>query len=439
MLIIHIFRAAVFHVILIVAEAFAAQSVSGNRTDLRLQEKGKKNMNRKSIPMIFAAAMFAAAPRAEGQVYAGSIQYPLTAPSGAPDISFSGTGDAVSAGQIVGTGSPTDGSFFHALLWTAAGFVDLNPTNLSGINKSFTSGTNGTQQVGDGIFDNGINHALIWTGTAASAVDLNPTNLTGYNDSGANAINGTQQVGFGAGSATGGNHHAMLWAGTAASAVDLNPTDLGGITVSAANGTDGALQVGNANGSGTGGNNHAMLWAGIAASAVDLNPTNLAISVSNAFGVNGAEQVGTGQGSGTGGAFHALLWTGTAASAVDLNPTDLSGITVSSAIGTNGTQQVGIGSGSGTGGNEHAMLWTGTAGSAIDLQTLLPPAGTWLNSYASFIDSCGNVYGIAGGTFNDVSGDFAVEWSPVPEPAASSMLLIGGAGILMHRRRKQLA
>jgi hypothetical protein len=115
-------------------------------------------MNRKTT-LLIAAVMFTAAPIAKGQVYTGSVLYPLTAPSGSPDISF-GTGDAVSAGQIVGTGSPTDAGFFHALLWTAAGFVDLNTTSLNGVNKSFTSGTNGTQQVGDGIFDTGINHAL---------------------------------------------------------------------------------------------------------------------------------------------------------------------------------------------------------------------------------------------------------------------------------------
>ncbi|MGD0138687.1 MAG: hypothetical protein ABSD28_07405 [Tepidisphaeraceae bacterium] len=134
-------------------------------------------MNRKTIPLI-AAVTFAAAPLAKGQAYIGSVLYPLTTPSGFVSI---GLGDpesgAVSANQAIGFGylnNPTESNdyHYHALLWTTAGPVDLNPTNLSGMAYSQANGANGTQQVGEGWghnvnpFENG--HALLWTGTAAS-------------------------------------------------------------------------------------------------------------------------------------------------------------------------------------------------------------------------------------------------------------------------------
>jgi hypothetical protein len=139
-----------------------------------------------------------------------------------------------------------------------------------------------------------------------------------------------------------------------------------------------------------------------------------------------------------------MLWTGTADSAVDLNPTELSGITGSVACATNGTVQVGYGYGPGFEYNVD-LLWTGTAASAINLEPLLPGYTnhwSWLganDTQAYSIDSAGNVYGAAWGTYDDMTGLFAVEWSLVPEPATGSLLLIAGAGILMRRRRQQSA
>jgi hypothetical protein len=280
---------------------------------------------------------------------------------------------------------------------------------------------------------------MFWAGTAASAVDLNPTNLTGFTSSSAYGIsaNGSQQVGVGSGSGTGFESHALLWSQTAASAVDLNPTNLTGFTSSSAIGTNGSQQVGLGSGSGTGGNNHALLWSGSAGTAVDLNPTVLTgYTSSMAYGIsaNGSQEVGEGTGSGTGNKAHALLWFGTAASAVDLNPTDLSGFTASYANATNGTFQVGYGS---IGSDTHALLWAGTAASAIDLQTLLPSTGSWLLSEAYTIDSSGNIYGDAYGTYQSNTGYFAVEWTAVPEPASFSVFAVGG--LLALRRRPRSA
>jgi hypothetical protein len=69
-------------------------------------------------------------------------------------------------------------------------------------------------------------------------------------------------------------------------------------------------------------------------------------------------------------------------------------------------------------GNERALLWSGTAASAVDLQLDLPSADTWTSSTAYTIDAAGNVFGVATGTYNGVTGEFAAEWSPVDQASA---------------------
>ena len=141
-----------------------------------------------------------------------------------------------------------------------------------------------------------------------------------------------------------------------------------------------------------------------------MHPTNLAgYSDTFAFGVGGNQQVGVSGGSATGGQDHAFLWTGTAASAIDLHPTNLTEFVASIAYGTNGVHQVGYAAGNN---GSHAILWSGTADSAVDLNSLLPFASSDSTAYS--IDAQGNIFGIA----NGAGGLHAVEWSPVPEPAA---------------------
>jgi hypothetical protein len=327
-------------------------------------------------------------------------------------------------GQVAGSATVT-GGYDHAFAWlTSAGTgVDLSTSLPSSLIKSYAQGTDGSQQVGYGEASSGAysDQAMLWSGSAGSVVNLNPTDLPGISDSEAFGVNPGQQVGYGQGSGTGFNSHAILWTGTANSAVDLNPVNFN-ITISTAFSTDGSNQVGFGNGPDTGNNPHALLWTNTAASAVDLNPSGLGISSSQAYGASGSQEVGSGAGAGTANYTHALLWTGTAVSAVDLNPTNLPGYSASAATSTNASQQVGYGTGSGTSSNSHALLWSGTAGSAVDLQTLLPSAGTWISSYASSINSSGDVYGIARGTLNNVTGYYAVEWAPI---ATSSVVDIG--------------
>jgi autotransporter-associated beta strand protein len=361
-------------------------------------------------------AVAAAAPLAQAQIYSSEILYPLSPPAGFQYQTVQDAGTTGSVGQAYNLSG-----FFEqnvtAILWTPAGPVSLNPTNLGSITASQALAIGGSQQVGsaNGPATGGNNHAILWTGSGSTAVDLNPTNLTGFSSSVAQGTDGSQQVGFGLFTPSGpgpssANNHALLWNGTASGAVDLNPA---GFTSSSALNTDGAQQVGYGT-IGQLGNNVALLWSSSATGAINLNPTNLTgITSSEAEAVSGNQQVGFGSGSGISGDYHALLWTGSANSTVDLNPTNLTGFSSSLAEDTNGSQQVGFGYGSGTNYDAHALVWSATPNSAVDLQPLLPSTGAWTNSYATAIDASGNVFGDAYGTFGNVTGIFAVEWSAI--------------------------
>ena len=116
----------------------------------------------------------------------------------------------VQNGQIVGQGTPRNGSSPHALLWTSANSapIDLNPT---GYSSSIALGTDGSNQAG--YVDIGSeSHAALWTGSAESFVDLNPA---GFDRSSATATRNGQQVGSAAIGLPNTSAHAMLWNGSA--------------------------------------------------------------------------------------------------------------------------------------------------------------------------------------------------------------------------------
>jgi hypothetical protein len=356
--------------------------------------------------------------------YTGAVLYQLTPPSGSSFAIASGTSETASGGQVVGFDLPPASGTNDAVYWTESGTpIDLSS---SAYEYSHALGTDGVQQVGTAYPAGSTsfnNQATLWSGTPESAVDLNPD---GFMNSTALGVNGDHQVGY---AQTATTQDAMLWTGNAGSAVDLNPTNLTGFSDTTALASSGNQQVGNGEfGPVATQTSHALLWSGTADSAVDLNPTLLTGFTDNfATGTSGSQQVGYGQYNSPGGGAnnHALLWSGTADSALDLNP---DGISESEAFGVFGGLQVGEGDGS-------AMLWFGSPDSAVDLQLLLPADGAWTGSVAYSIDGSGNIYGTANGTLDDVTGTYAVEWSPVPEPASLSLLVVAAPALLARRRR----
>ena len=365
----------------------------------------------------FALLGLIAAPVANAASYTASVLFSLSPPAGMSSASPSNQPETSAGGQVVGSGY---NNLDHAVVWSGSGSpVDLSTDLATGLTKSYAVATDGDQQAGYGEGSTGAysNHALLWSGSAGTVVDLNPVALPGITTSEVFGITSNQQVGYGTGSGIGYQDHAMEWSGSAASAVDLNPTDFA-VSSSIAFGTDGMQQVGQGTPV-TGSSPHAILWNNSAGSAIDLNPSALGFTSSAAYSVEQQQQVGEGLIPGVGQSDHALLWNGTAASAVDLNPTSIPSITASEALGTNGSKQVGFGFGVGVA--SQALVWSGTASSAVNLQTMLPANGTWINSYANSIDSSGDIFGVAQGTFNNVAGFFAVEWSPGQSSGATDI------------------
>ena len=386
-------------------------------------------MCRKTI-QVLAAAICAMIVRPAAAQYAGTVLYPLTTPSGSQTYNYS-TLACDTTGQFVGTYNAVS-----ALFWPgSSAAVTLNPGTTGSAQVSAVAGNQQVGQYRTGIGPSGIaSNAYLWNGTAASALNLNPA---GYASSDALGTNGSQQVGDATTSSVRPATVAFLWKGSAASGVDLNPNSV--TNSSEAIGTDGTNQVGYAyiQTDPTGPYDNACLWSGTAASFVNLNPGGH--ESSEAVAVSGTQEVGSAAPPGTppyytlnGSNFHAMLWNGTAASYVDLNP---DGYLLSTALGTNGSQQVGSAYLSRTTSSQ-AFIWSGTADSAVDLQTLLPSNDTWIASAAENIDASGNAFGWAEDSNQNV---FAVEWSSVPEPTMGAMLLAIGAGMLLPRRRLQLA
>lgn len=384
------------------------------------------------LPIMCLLTPFAAI----AQTYTATVLYPLTTPNGFQATEVSNAGAESIASQTVGAGELSTVSNFdeyQALLWTSAGAVNLNPLGMPGAAYSEAYATSGSQQVGVG-WSSGASpetgEALLWNGTAASAVNLNPA---GYDQSAANFTNGSQQVGYATLDAS-NLTHAMLWNGSAASFVDLNPS---GYYASAAFGTDGTRQVGTASYLPFG-YSDAILWTGTASSAVVLTATNMGtVTSASALGIGGSQEVGYFETTSNSDS-NAVLWTGSAASVIDLNSRSF-GIQFSEALATNGSQQVGWGTGIETR-DDDALLWSGSAASTVDLAKFLPTTTTWLGSEALSIDSSGDVFGIAytfgaGSNGQTAFFDYAVEWSPVPEPATGALLITMSAAALFRRKR----
>lgn len=357
------------------------------------------------LPFVYVVML--ATSLSNAQNYVGIDMY-MMAPSPWPETEGYTT---ATSGQVVGSAGG------HAWLWTEPNGVgvDLHPTNLGNVFRSFINHATGTQQVGHRINVGSEDvRATMWSGTAQSAVDLHPA--TGFSSSQAFATNGNQQVGR---ASSGVIFHAFLWNGSAATAVDLHPIHLDYVFVSQAMGTDGIHQVG-VGFDRSAIHGRALLWNGAANTAVNLNPPGM--PGSQAFGVSGTQQVGfVATNPFSNGPTHAYLWHGTAASGVDLCPASY-GFANSAAVATNGQKQVGWG-------DDHALMWSGSAESLVDLHNLLP--GGFIRSKADTIDANGVIYGRA------VDAGLrwhAVKWVPVPEPSAIALIAVGWLGTTVGRR-----
>jgi hypothetical protein len=385
---------------------------------------------------LFAVACIAQARFAFAQSLTGTILYPIEYQGSTLQAPFTSAFE----GQVAFYSDPDFSS--AAILWTPP---NGNALNLSPAGRNFPDlyATDGAQQVGSTapLLTN-TPEAYLWNGTAASGVNL-AADMPAYASTAslALAVSNGQQVGWGGPNEN--DTHAFLWNGTASSAVDLNPS---GYNISVAFGTSGTQQVGYAAVSVNGVTpTNAFVWNGSASSGVNLNPTTFDGQTplqSIAFGTDGDQQVGVVYFPGFTQA-HAVIWSGTANSAIDLNPTNLPGIQDSVAVAINDNEEAGYGTARvllppGAGFEDfHALLWTGTASSAIDLETLLPSSGTWDYSQAFSIDPSGNVYGVAYGTYNGLTTTYAVEWSPVPEPASATLFGLAGIALLARRRIHQ--
>jgi hypothetical protein len=86
-----------------------------------------------------------------------------------------------------------------------------------------------------------------------------------------------------------------------------------------------------------------------------------------------------------------------------------------------------------TDGLNHALIWNGTAASVTDLHPYLAGLGpAFTESYALGISDLGVIVGYA----YDGSTNYAVLWTPVPEPG-SAALLLALIGVALVRARRQ--
>jgi hypothetical protein len=355
------------------------------------------------------------------------------------------------------------------------------------------SSTSGFQLVGQIIGTNKEARAAIWPNGGTSAANIDSNNTVQYNGSSANAgieFQGQQiQVGtqVGPGSAGSTGPFAGSWQGPGAftrlSGIDpgqsssalgasLTPNgiqvvgDQGGYSiatsavvwsgpslnsltatylsqatsgyandraVAAASSGGVSVQVGFVGA--TGGPAQAMLWKGSAASAMNLTPGSSSNAEALGVGVGASgslQEVGFANIVATGDV-HAALWSGTSGSYVDINP---AGFTYSEAVALNGGLAVGDGLSPGTYPWTHALLWSSSNPAKFaDLGTLVPVgrSGVPQSSYATAVDSNGNVFGY----LDDQGGRYPVEFvnmaAAAPEPGAAGIFLMA-FGLLTKRR-----
>jgi hypothetical protein len=313
---------------------------------------------------------------------------------------------------IVGAGrgpNTTDDS--RALIWngTTSSIIDLTPF---GFDRSFASDVWGDYQVGNIGSSTIVGHAVLWRGSPRGFIDLH---LPGYYHTHASAVWGDYQVGYGR-TLFELNDRALLWNGSAASAVNLHSS---GFRHTRAFDVEGNTQVGlGAIDTQELSTTHALLWRGSAASFVDLHPAGFDHSV--ATGISGGRISGYVQRDTPVRTNHALTWNATAEDFVDLHPI---GFDSTFAQSISGDVQVGFGIGPATNHRDHALVWRGSADSVLNLHQYLTGLPiTFIDSFASQVATNGMIVGSA----RDSNGlDYAILWTPIPEPATAALVCCG--------------
>jgi hypothetical protein len=375
-------------------------------------------MNRILVSAVLLIRLSANGSAAQAAQYTAVDLYAMTSPAGFSQPGFYTHGQFAFGGQVIGNAfapgdDPDNGAFGTAVLWNSGGSAVVLGKGYYGVT---TAGTDGVHQFASGV---------VWSGSAASAIFLQKPDSAGPL---------VHVLGSGGGQFVGSaglNPHALLWNALDTAPIDLNPTDLG-FDSSGANGANGTQQVGSGSfhiSDYPYGRSHALLWSGSADSAVDLHPTSIAgMTDSSAVATDGLQQVGEAWVSATASQPHALLWSGSADSAVDLNP---AGFIDSYANGLANGKQVGWGDSSATPNSPTALLWTGTAQSVANLHEFL--SSEFTSSYASGIDTAGNIFGIAFKSSDQLY--HSIEWVPasVPEPGSAQLLLLGSLGVCVLR------
>ena len=302
-------------------------------------------------------------------------------------------GIGIGGGQQVGQAQWSDAnSNFFATLWsgTAASAVNLNPP---GIWASVAADTDGTYQVGSTLFPviggGEDSDAAMWQGTAASYINMSPPNSS-------RSYIAAIDHGIEVGSATINDvDYSGYWTGTDPNSFTPLPAPL---NTSQAFDISGNEIVGDVDIS----EPHAYVWNISTHVNKDLNPSGW--DASTLIATDGSQYVGI--------AFmnpdfhaHAGLWDAATGTFTNLHPANW---VESFASGVHGGIQVGYVSGVGT---TQAALWQGTAASYLDLQQFLP--STFVFSFASNIDTQGNIIGWGMNQIGGVFKNQALMWVPL--------------------------
>jgi probable HAF family extracellular repeat protein len=335
---------------------------------------------------------------------------------------FSQGQDINASGQVTGESYTTRDATYHAFLWTpttpngASGA--LHDLGTLGGSYSVGYGINASGQVTGGSDTTGDtpDHAFLWTPTTpngASGALHDLGTLGGTNSSGWD-INASGQVTGGSDTTGDTSGHAFLYDGA------MNDLGTLGGSSSFGTGINASGQVAGASWMTGDAKQHAFLYDG---TLHDLG--TLGGNYSAAWDINAGGQVVGHSDLTVDGPAHAFLYDGTMMH--DLGTLDG---TVSIGYGINASGQV-VGNSLTSGGAYHAFLYT-SGGGMVDLNSLIDPQSGWELDTAKAINDAGQITGI--GLIGGQPHAFLL--TPVPEPAAALMMLIGAFSLARRGRRR---